>query len=104
MYKTIDFKKYSSIRIGKEIRVKVIDKIDNYPDYTIIGKANNLLISNNPPALAILSDKFDYIIQKDNKLKVGTATSSGKLLTYCKKNNISHIVSHTQYLQGWCIA
>ncbi|MEA3290608.1 MAG: UDP-N-acetylmuramate dehydrogenase [Campylobacterota bacterium] len=87
--KTIDFKRYSSIHIGPKIEVEVIDIIGNYNDYRIIGKANNLLISNNPPPIAILGENFDYIIEKENKLIVGAATSSGKLLTYCKKHNIA---------------
>ena len=90
MIKTIDFKKYTSIHIGGKHNIKVIDTIDNFNKYTIIGRGNNLLISNNPPLLAILGDEFDYIIQKSNKLIVGASTSSGKLLTYCKKNNIAN--------------
>lgn len=90
MNKIIDFKKYSSIHIGEELEVKIIDKIDDYSLYTIIGGANNLLISPNPPKLAILGKEFDYIINKNGKLIVGAATSSGKLLTYCRKNNIAN--------------
>ncbi|MEA2050193.1 MAG: UDP-N-acetylmuramate dehydrogenase [Campylobacterota bacterium] len=91
MYKTIDFKKYSSIQIGGVHKVKSIETIDDYSDYKIIGKANNLLISNNPPALAILSEEFDYIKQENNKLIVGAVTSSVKLLSYCKKHNIANM-------------
>ncbi|MEA3353411.1 MAG: UDP-N-acetylmuramate dehydrogenase [Campylobacterota bacterium] len=87
--KSINFKKYSSIHIGPEVQVKVIDEIGDYSNYTIIGRANNLLISNNPPSLAVLGDNFDYITQKDNKLIVGAATSSGKLLTYAKKHDLA---------------
>ncbi len=90
MTKTIDFKKYTSINIGGKHQVKVINDIDNYSKYTIIGRGNNLLISNNPPPLAVLGDEFDYIIQKGNKLIVGASTSSGKLLTYCKKYDIAN--------------
>ena len=50
----------------------------------------HILISNNPGKLAILGDEFDYILEKNGKLIVGAATSSGKLLTYCKKNNIAN--------------
>ncbi|MEA3384730.1 MAG: UDP-N-acetylmuramate dehydrogenase, partial [Campylobacterota bacterium] len=91
MDKVIDFKKYSSINIGPKAKVKIINEIDNYEKYKIIGKANNLLVSNKPPLLAILGEEFDYIIQKGDKLIVGAATSSGKLLTYCKKNNIANL-------------
>jgi len=89
--KIIDFKKYSSIHIGPKVKVKVINEIDNYPLYYIIGRANNLLVSSNPPKFAILGEEFDYILQKNGKLIVGAATSSGKLLTYCKKHNIANM-------------
>ena len=88
--KTIDFKKFTSINIGGIHDVKVINEIKEYNDFIIIGRGNNLLISNTPPKLAILGENFDYIIQKDNKLIVGAATSSGKLLTYCRKNDIAN--------------
>ena len=91
MYRIIDFRKYSSLNIGGKHKVKIINTIADYSKYTIIGKANNLLISNNPPPLAVLGDEFDYIIQEDDKLIVGATTSSGKLLTYCKKHNIANL-------------
>ncbi len=90
MYKDIDFCKYSSIHIGGERKVKIIDEIKSYDEYHIIGRGNNILLSDKIIPLAILGDKFDYIIQKDKKLIVGAATSSGKLLTYCKKHNIAN--------------
>ena len=90
MIKTIDFQKYTSIHIGPISDVKVINKIESLKDYIIIGRGNNLLISPTPPKLAILGEEFDYIVQEDNKLRVGAATTSGKLLSYCKKNNIAH--------------
>ncbi|MBI3874238.1 MAG: UDP-N-acetylmuramate dehydrogenase [Arcobacter sp.] len=86
--KIIDFKKYTSIHIGGKHDVKVINEIGDYSKFHIIGKGNNLLLSNNPPKMAILGDEFDYIIQKGGKLIVGGATMSGKMLTYCKKNDI----------------
>ncbi len=90
MTKIIDFKKYTSIHIGNKYEVKVINEIGNFPKYTILGRGNNVLLSNNPPPLAILGDEFDYIFQKENKLIVGASTSSGKLLTFCKKHNIAN--------------
>ena len=88
--KIIDFKKYSSIHIGGKHKVKIINEIADYKNYTIIGKCHNTIISNNPPKLAMLGDEFDYILQKNGKLIVGAATSSGKLLTYCKKHDIAN--------------
>ncbi len=90
MTKTIDFKKYTSIHIGGKHKVKIINDIGDYSKYHIIGRGNNLLISNSPKPMAILGDEFDYIIQKNGKLIVGAATTSGKLLAYCKKHNIAH--------------
>ena len=88
--KIIDFKKYTSIHIGAKHKVYIINEIGEYKDYTIIGRGNNLLISNNPPKLAMLSDDFDYIFLKKDKLIVGAATSSGKVLTFAKKNNLAN--------------
>lgn len=86
----IDFKKYTSIHIGGKHKIKTINEIGDYPNYQIIGRGNNLLISNSPKPIAILGNEFDYIIQKNGKLIVGAATTSGKLLSYCKKHNIAH--------------
>ena len=40
--RTIDFKKYSSIKIGPVLEVLEINEIGDYSDYQIIGRANNL--------------------------------------------------------------
>ncbi len=90
-YKTIDFARYSSIKIGPVVDVKIINEIGNYDDCQIIGRANNLLISDNHPKFAILGEEFDYIKLEDNKLYVGCATTSGKLLTYVRKNDIANL-------------
>jgi UDP-N-acetylmuramate dehydrogenase len=91
MTKLIDFSHYSSIHIGPKLEVKIIDKINKENDnYQIIGRANNLLISPDAKNLAILGDEFNYIKMQDDKLYVGCATTSGKLLTYSKKNNIAN--------------
>jgi len=90
MNKQINFKKYTSIHIGGEETVRIINEIGNYQRYKIIGRGNNTLMSNNPPPLALLGDNFDYIKEENGLLVVGAATSSGKLLTYCRKNNIAH--------------
>ena len=90
MNKIIDFKKYTSIHIGGEHEVKIINAIDTYPTYKILGRGNNSLMSDNPPLLAILGEEFDYIKEVDGKLIVGAATSSGKLLTYCRKNDVAN--------------
>jgi UDP-N-acetylmuramate dehydrogenase len=92
----IDFSKYSSIKIGNSIEVEMIDSIGDYKEYYIIGGANNLLVSDTAKNLAILSKEFDYIKQEDNRLIIGGATPSGKVVSYCKKNNIKNfeVLSH----------
>ena len=85
----IDFKKFSSIKIGTEVKVEVIDTIKESNKF-IIGKANNLLISNTPPPLAILSKKFDYIKIKESKIYVGGATPNGKIVSFAKKHNLAN--------------
>ena len=91
-YKTVDFKRYSSIHIGGEKEVLVINEVGDYPDIQIIGRGNNLLISPKcEKKFAILGEEFDYIKDEDNLLYVGCATSSGKLLTYTRKNDIASL-------------
>ncbi|MFA9372624.1 MAG: UDP-N-acetylmuramate dehydrogenase [Poseidonibacter sp.] len=90
-FKEIDFSRYSSIKIGPKAEVLVINEINSYDDYQIIGRANNLLISNNHPKFAVLGENFDYIKQENDLLYVGCATSSGKLLTYTRNNNIANL-------------
>ena len=90
-FKEIDFSRYSSIKIGPKSQVLVINKIDEYKNYQIIGKANNLLVSSSHPNFAILGEEFDYIRQDNNLLYVGCATSSGKLLTYTRNNDIANL-------------
>ncbi len=89
--KLIDFSKYSSIKIGPKAEVLVINEIGDYSDYTIIGLANNLLVSNSHPNFAVLGEAFDYIEQKNGKLHVGCATKSGKLLSYSKKHDLANM-------------
>jgi UDP-N-acetylmuramate dehydrogenase len=90
--KIIDFKRYSSIHIGPIKEVLVINEIGDYPDFQIIGRGNNLLISPNcEKKFAILGEEFDYIKEENDLLYVGCSTSSGKLLTYTRKNNIANL-------------
>ncbi|SHO80261.1 UDP-N-acetylenolpyruvoylglucosamine reductase [hydrothermal vent metagenome] len=88
--KIINFAKYSSIKVGSPIEVLIIEKDDTIPkDRVIIGGANNLLVSPNPPPLMMLSKDYDYIKLEDNRLTIGGATKSGRIFSFVKKNNIS---------------
>ncbi len=87
--KNINFAKYSSIKVGQPIDLLMIEKDDVIPkDRVIIGGANNLLVSANPPPLMMLSKDFNIIYQKDNMLYIGASTKSGQILSYVKKHNI----------------
>ena len=90
-FKEIDFSRYSSIKIGPKAQVLVINKIDEYKDYQILGRANNTLVGPNHPKFAILGEEFDYIKQVGDLLYVGCATTSGKLLTYTRNNDIANL-------------
>ncbi len=88
--KNIDFSTYSSLKIGPKVDVKIIDEIKVYKNFMIIGGANNLLISPNPPKLAMLGKQFDFIHVEENFLHIGGATPSGKILSFAKKYNIAN--------------
>lgn len=101
MTKKIDFSKFSSIKIGAEIDVFMIESIEDCKyaldnDLYLIGSCNNILIGNNPPSLSKLSKKLDYIKIENENLIIGGATPSGKIASFCKKNNIANfeLVSH----------
>ncbi len=90
-YKTVDFSKYSSIKIGPKVDVAILEDCDfNYEEYLLVGGANNVLVSNNPPKLMMLDKKFNYVKVEDNLLKVGGATPAGRVFSFCKKHNIAN--------------
>jgi UDP-N-acetylmuramate dehydrogenase len=88
--KTIDFSKYSSIKIGQPTEVLMIEKGDTIPkDRYLIGGANNLLISPKPPPLMMLSKDFAFIEQSDDYLTIGAATPTGRVVSYAKNHNLA---------------
>ena len=90
--KIIDFSKYSSIKIGPTLEVALLEDCSlDYSDYYLLGSYNNVLIGNNPPKLMMLSKKYDYIKIEENLLKIGAATPSGKINSFCKKHNIANL-------------
>ena len=89
--KSIDFSKFSSIKVGFIIDVLMIERDDKIPtDRVIVGGANNLLVSSNPPPLMMLSKDYDYIKLEDNRLIIGGATKSGRIFSFAKKHNIAN--------------
>ena len=88
--KTIDFSKFSSIKVGVPIEVIMLERGDETPkDRVIIGHANNLLVSSTPPPLMMLSKDFSFMELEDEVLTVGCATPTGKLLSFVKKNDLA---------------
>ena len=104
MQKTaIDFSKYSSIKIGGVLEVAVLeDCAQAYQDHYIIGSCNNVLMGLQPPLLAKISKKYDFIKIENNTLKIGAATPSGKIASFCKKNDIAdfEFLSHLPGILG----
>jgi len=89
-FKTIDFSKYSSIKVGQPTDVLMIEKGDIPPhDRYLIGGANNLLVSPNPPLLMMLSKDFAYIEEKGNVLEIGASMPTGRIVSYAKKHDLA---------------
>jgi UDP-N-acetylmuramate dehydrogenase len=89
-FKTIDFSKYSSIKVGQPTQVLMIEKDDSIPsDRYLIGGANNLLISPAPPPLMMLSKDYATITQEENMLTIGAAMPTGRIVSYARKHNIA---------------
>lgn len=88
--KTIDFSKYSSIKVGQPTEVLMLELGDVIPnDRYLIGGANNLLVSPNPPPLMMLSKDFATITHSEDILKIGAAVPTGRIVSYARKHNIS---------------
>jgi len=95
--KHINFSKFSSIKIGNTLEVSILEEPSDFnEEFYLLGACNNTLIGAEPPPLMILSKKYDYIKIEDNLLKIGAATPSGKIASFCKKNDIANFefVSH----------
>ena len=92
-FKTIDFSKYSSIKIGQSAEILMLEKGDVIPDDRyLVGGANNLLISPTPPPLMMLSKDFSYIKESDEQeglLEIGAAMPTGRMVSYAKKHNLA---------------
>jgi UDP-N-acetylmuramate dehydrogenase len=82
----IDFSKFSTIKIGSKIDVKIVDE-NSYNGEIIIGRASNSLVCGGN--ISILDDKYNFIEIKNGILKVGAKTSNRALYNFAKKNDIS---------------
>lgn len=89
--KTIDFSKYSSIRLGPIMEIDIIENEADAAafDGMIIGGGYNLIVSGKNKNLAILGDEFEYIRLEEDKLYIGAAMSGGRAFSFAKKNDLS---------------
>ena len=89
-FKTIDFSKYSSIKIGQPEEVLMIESGDTIPtDRYLIGGANNILISPAPPPLMMLSKDFAFIKEEAGMLTIGAGMPTGRIVSYTRKHDIA---------------
>ena len=98
MTRLVDFSKFTSVRIGGVHEIFEVDSLEDLssPHFlgaVMIGGGNNLLISPNPPKMAILGKEFDYINFNPSGekiyLEIGAATKSAKIYNFAKQNNIA---------------
>lgn len=91
--KIIDFSKYSAIKIGPKIPVKITQNLDEIlalqDSHTIIGGANNVLLSPQNHALFMLGKEFDYIRDLGEYIEVGASCNARKAFLYFRAQNLS---------------
>jgi len=87
--KKINLSTYTSIKIGPIVDIQIIHEHSS-TDALLLGGGNNLLVSPNPPSIAMLGKEFDFLHVKDNLLHIGGATPSGKILSYAKKYDFAN--------------
>ena len=91
--KIIDFSKYSAIKIGPKIPIKIAQNIDEIralcATHTIIGGANNVLLSPQNHALFMLGSEFDYISDLGECIEVGAGCNARKAFLYFRAQNLS---------------
>ena len=89
MTKTIDFSRFSSIKVGPVAEVTMVDDCRDLPSKSyILGSCSNILLGDDPPPLCMLSKAYDYIEITEGVLRIGAATPSGKIVSFCKKHDI----------------
>ncbi|MSN95895.1 UDP-N-acetylmuramate dehydrogenase [Campylobacter sp. FMV-PI01] len=87
----VDFSKFSSVRVGGVFEVEILnDENLNSFDGVVIGGANNILISPNPPKLGMLDKSFDYIKFDSEILEIGALAKNSKIYNFAKKNNLAN--------------
>jgi UDP-N-acetylmuramate dehydrogenase len=105
-HKKVDFSSYSSFKIGPILDVALLDECSySHTNHYLLGACNNILIGEKVPPVMMLSKKYDFIKIEDNVLKIGAATPSGRVSSFCKKHNIANFefLSHLPGKMGGLI-
>ncbi|MFC3848473.1 UDP-N-acetylmuramate dehydrogenase [Helicobacter baculiformis] len=83
----VDFSKYSSVKIGGRVEVRLLRQCGEY-EVQMVGLGNNLLVSPHACNLAILDRCFETIEDKGNFIEAGARTSAQKLFSYFRDHNL----------------
>ncbi|EQD90603.1 UDP-N-acetylenolpyruvoylglucosamine reductase [Helicobacter pylori PZ5026] len=87
--KTIDFSRYSSVKIGTPLKVSVLENDDEISqEHQIIGLANNLLIAPGVKNLALLGKNYDYICDHGECIEIGGAANASKIFNYFRVHDL----------------
>ncbi len=90
--KTVDFGKYSSVKIGGVVEVSVLESAAEVRAFegVLVGGANNMLLGERLPPLAFLGDAFKGVeFRGDSKFVcVGARTNSAVLFKFAKEHGV----------------
>ncbi|NHA96447.1 UDP-N-acetylmuramate dehydrogenase [Helicobacter pylori] len=87
--KTIDFSRYSSVKIGTPLKVSVLENDNEISqEHQIIGLANNLLIAPSAKNLALLGKNYDYICDHGGCIEIGGAANASKIFNYFRVHDL----------------
>ncbi|MDE6886795.1 MAG: UDP-N-acetylmuramate dehydrogenase [Helicobacteraceae bacterium] len=91
----IDFAKYSSIKLGTKLNIKIAQDIDEAlnlaTNHYLIGKVNNIILHSDGIRIFQLGSEFDYIKDLGDLVEIGARSVSKKVFLYFKKNNLGGV-------------
>ena len=68
----------------------IVERGDSLPtERYLVGGANNLLLSPNPPPLMMLGKSFASIELEEELLTIGAAMPTGRIVSFAKRHNLS---------------
>lgn len=87
MRQIIDFKHYTSLKIGAKIEVEILRAPQNI-NGNLIGGGNNLLVSPRASHLFMLGKEFDYIKDLGDLIEVGGSSYSRRIYSFFRNHNL----------------